>query len=265
MAKIEMPVEHLTDYERAICYYTIPKVTRPVTLGLLVAYVVCLLEAAFLLLYGLLTKNDLLVTSGVWALGGIVVLGLGAFLFRAFMNELKQRKALAVAKGVPDAIEDIDDIPDPFAENILLRHPLYAKGDLFPCTDDSGKLLYFVESSAGSHWWKIRDPHDQEIVRVRVESNGGSFLFSESFPRCLSVFEGTEIIARLRRRFTLSSPYMAIECRKPELKTYVLENDGIYLGNRLVGRIYFMHHSIYLDIESKDFHPAILSLFAVMT
>jgi hypothetical protein len=265
MARIEMPTEHLTDYERAICYYTIPKVTQPLTFGLIIAYVVCLMEAVILLLYGIAKDDDFLTTLGTWALAGIVLLGVVAFMVRAFMNEMKQRRALAVAKGVPDAIADLGNIPDPFADHVLLRHPLQARGDLFPCTDNTGTLTYFVESSPSSPWWKVKDPHDNEVIRVHIESAGGSFLLSEAFPARLAVYEGAELVARLRRRFSLSAPTILIECYRPKPMTYLFSREGIYRDKRLVGRIFYLHHSLYLDVEQDEFHNAILALFVVMT
>jgi len=266
MAKVEMPAEHLNDYERAICYHTIPRVTQPLTFGLIIVYAVCLVEAVFLLAYGIVTKNGLMETVGIWSLGGIVALGIVAFLTRAFLNELKQRRALAEARSVPDPIADIGDIPDPFADHLLLRHPLHTRGDLFPCTDESGNLMYFVESSPSSPWWKVKDPHDSEVLRVHVTSTGGaSFLLSETRPSRLSVHEGDEIIARIRRRLTLSSPALLIECDKPEPCSYLFTRDAIYREKRLVGRIYYMHRSLYLDIRKDEFHPAILALFVTMT
>lgn len=261
-----MPVEHLSDYERAICYHTIPRVTQPLTFGLIVVYTVCLVEAIFLLAYGFATKNSLIETVGIWSLAGIVALGIVAFLTRAFLNELKQRRALAAARNVPDPIVDIGDIPDPFADHLLLRHPLHTRGDLFPCTDEAGNLMYFVESSPNSPWWKVKDPHDTEILRVRVESTrGASFLLSETRPSRLAVYEGDALVARVRRRLTLASPALIVECSKPEPHSYLFTRDAIYREKRIVGRIYYMHRSLYLDIRKDAFHNAILALFVTMT
>lgn len=265
MARIEMQPERLTDYERAICYYTIPKVTRPLTQGLIVIYAACLLEALYLLIYGLLKDDDLITKVGTWSLAGIVILGIVAFLVRAFLNEVKQRRALAVAKGVPDAISDIDDIPDPFADHVLLRHPLHKRGDLFPCTDNNGALVYFVESAPSSAWWKVKDPQDAELIRVRIGSSAGSFLLSGTYPARLEVYQGAEVIARMRRRFSLSAPTIQVDCYKPEPTLYLFKSGGIHRDKRVVGRIFYMHHSLYLDIEQAEFHPAILALFVTMT
>jgi hypothetical protein len=39
----------------------------------------------------------------------------------------------------------------------------------------------------------------------------------------------------------------------------------VYVNKRLVGRIYYLHHSLYLDIEQAEFHEAILGLFLTMS
>ena len=75
MARIDMPPEHLTDYERAICYYTLPKITHPVTFGLLAVYVVCIIEALGVLAYGATTHREGITRAGLLAVGGIVAFG----------------------------------------------------------------------------------------------------------------------------------------------------------------------------------------------
>ena len=113
MALVEPPPERLSDYERAICYYTLPRISYPVTFGLIVAYAVCLLEAFAAVIYGLLWDHAAFAKGGAAALGAIVVFGVVVFTARALLNEIRMRRALAVARGVPDAVADIKDIPSP--------------------------------------------------------------------------------------------------------------------------------------------------------
>jgi hypothetical protein len=86
-----------------------------------------------------------------------------------------------------------------------------------------------------------------------------------SFPSRLSVYEEQEEVARIRRRFTFTTPTIVLECSKPEARTYVFQQDGFYREKRLVGRVYYMHHSVYLDIDQAELHPGILGLFVTMT
>ncbi len=265
MARVDMPPEHLSDYERAICYYTLPKIANPITLGLVIVYVVLLVEAVGVVVYGLAVDADSLTRGGAVALGIIVVLGIVTFMLRALMHEVRLRRALAVARGVPDAIADIEDLPDPFAAHLLIRHPLHARGDLFPCTDNANKLMYFVESAPHSPWWKVRNPHDEEVLRVHVQAGSSSFLPRSGVPSRLSVFVGNDEVARIHRRFSLAVPTISVSCLRPAQKEYTLQRGSIFSGKRLVGRIYYLHRSLYLDIEKDEFHEAILGLFITMT
>ena len=142
MARIDLPPERLSDYERAICYYTVPKISHPVTFGLIVVYCVCVFEALGALIYGLLENNGPVTQGGVVALIAIVVFGIVAFMVRAFLNEIRLRKALGVARRAPEAIGDIDDVPNPFATHRLLRRPLHGQENRFSCTDNDGVLQY---------------------------------------------------------------------------------------------------------------------------
>jgi hypothetical protein len=265
MARIELPPEHLSDYERAICYYTLPKIAHPITFGLIIIYGVCLLEAVGVIAYGVFWDQDTVIKAGAVALAGIIVFGIVAFTARALLNDVRQRRALAVARGIPDAIADLQDIPDPFAGHVLLRHPLHTRGDLFPCTDNDGNLVYFVESSPSSPWWKVKDPQDNEVIRVRVESASSSFTLGGAVPSRLAVYAGGEEIAQIRRLFTFTAPTILVQCMKPESKTYTVRHGDVSQDKRLVGRIYYLHHSLYLDMEQAAFHEAILGLFITMT
>ncbi len=265
MARIDLPTEPLTEYERAVCYYTLPRVTHPITVGLIVIYAVCLLEAFGVLIFGLLWNHPRITQVGSILIAAIVILGIVAFTIRAFLNEIKQRRALAVARGTPNVASGVMDIPDPFGDHALLRHPLHSRGDLFPCTDNEGSILYFVESSPSSAWWKVKDAQDSEVVRVHVEALASSFSLAGGIPGRLSVYSGDKEIAKIRRRFSFTAPNIVITCLHPEPKTYVLHRTGIYCEKRLVGRIYYLHQSLYLDIERAELHNGILGLFITMT
>jgi len=51
------PPDTISDYERAVCYYTLPRVTSRVTLALVIAYAVCVFEALGALCIGVLFDN----------------------------------------------------------------------------------------------------------------------------------------------------------------------------------------------------------------
>jgi hypothetical protein len=264
MAQVDLPPQRLSEYERALCYYTLPRITYPVAFGLIVAYAVIVLESLAILSYGLMFDNTVYAQIGVVAFAAVTVLGMVIFLGRALLNEIRMRKALAVAKTIPDAISDVEDIPDPFQDHLLLRHPLHTRGDLFPCTDNEGNIAYFVESAAGGPWWKIKFPQDNEVLRVRVEQGSASFTFGGNVPARLSVYKDTEELGRIRRRVSFTAPVITVECRHPDA-TYTVQRGNIFREKELVGRIYYLHNSLYLDIRKDAMHPAILGLFITMT
>lgn len=264
MARVDMSPEHLTDYERAICYYTLPKITHPITFGLLAVYVVCVIEALGVLAYGVTAHREGVTRIGLFAVGGIVAFGVVAFMLRALFHEFRKRRALAAARGVPDVSGDAEDIPDPFESHLLLRHPLHARGDIFPCTDDAGDISYSVESAAHSPWWKVKDAHDNEVLRVHVQAEAASFSLGGGVPSQLSVLAEGEEVAQINRRFSLTSPTTHVVCIKPEPREYVVREESIFRDKQLVGRIYYLHESAYMDIESDEFHLALLGLFITM-
>ena len=270
MAQVDLPPQRLSEYERAICYYTLPKVNHPVAFGLVVVYAVIVLEALGFLGYGLGAGNPAYTGIGAGALAAVTVFGIVIFLGRALLNEIRMRKALAVAKTVPDAISHVEDIPDPFQDHVLLRLPLHARGDLFPCTDNEGNIAYFVESAAGGPWWKIKDAQDKEVLRVRVDQGTKSFTFGGNVPSRLAVYgrppgaDDEQELGRIRRRVSFTSPVITVDCKQPDA-TYTVQRGNIFREKNLVGRIYYLHRSLYLDIQKEAMHPAVLGLFITMT
>jgi hypothetical protein len=256
--------DHLTEYERAICYYTLPKVTSTTTIGLLAAYLVCLLEAAGVLLYGLIADRPTWFHAGVIALGAIVIFGVVAFFARALYHEIRQRKLLRQGDYAAPQSPPPDDLPDPFGDHLLIRHPRYVPGDSFACTDNEGKVVYNVDSVSQGAWWKVSDADGNEVVRVRVASGVPSFSLSSRTPGRLAAYQGDEEIARIAQRFSLSDPVVEIRCFSPVESEYVIRRRAIYHEGRLAGRIYYLRQFLYLDVQKDDCHPAILAYFVTM-
>lgn len=265
MPKADSPRDYITDYERAICYYTLPKVVSPVTYGIVVAYSVCLFEAVGAVAIGTLLDSRVWIIAGYSALAGIIVFGLLVFMARALVNEVRQRKMLAVARGVPDAASAGAEAPDPFANHVLLKHPLDARGKLFVCTENDATIKYFVDSAPNRRWWKVKTPQDVEVCRLESLSKVGSFVLGGGLPRRLGVYAGEEEIAQIVRRFSFTVPYVEIRCRIPEPRLYIVRQEGIYLGDCLIGRIYSLRRSFYLDMDKYLFHDAVLAYFVTKT
>ncbi len=261
----DSPRDYVTDYERAICYYTLPKVVSPVTYGIVVAYSVCLFEAVGAVVIGTLLNSRVWIIAGYAALAGIIVFGLLVFMARALVNEVRQRKMLAVARGVPDAAGAETEVPDPFANHILLKHPLEARGRLFVCTENDATIKYFVDSAPNRRWWKIKTPQDVEVCHLEALGRFRRFTFIGGLPHRLGVYAGEEEIAQIVRRFSFTVPYVEIRCRIPEPRVYVVRQEGIYWGDCLIGRIYSLRRSFYLDMEKYLFHDAVLAYFVTKT
>lgn len=262
MADKDALSEHLNPYERAVCYYTLPRITRPLTYGIIVAYAVCLLEAAAAAAYGLVAHKEVWLNAGGACLVGMIVFGMVVFSARTFLNELHQRRAIAQARGVPEP-EDTD-LPDPFAGHRLLRHPRNIRGHLYTCTRDDATPQYRVEESVRRRRWKIFEPEGTEVCEVRALSGPRSFSFGSSGPSHLAVYVAGERVAQVDRRVSFVTERTDIHLIAPEGRGYRVENRSIYHEDRLVGRIYYLRHSLYLDIEEEHLNPGTLAYYATM-
>lgn len=257
--------DRLTDYERAICYYALPKIINPITLGIIVAYAVCVFEALAALTYGLLTRRAPWIEGGAWALAAILVFGIVVFMGRAFLNELRQRRLLAAARGVPNALREIGDVRDPFADHVLLQHPAGARGIQFDCTGGDMAAHYHIDGARNRTWWMVRTPEGEEVCRVKVAGGPPSFMISMGAPSRLTVYKGDEIIAEIVRRFSFSSLVVDISCAKPVALKYQVRGQTVFREGVMVGRIYELRRAVYLDIKREALHEALLGFFATLS
>lgn len=258
--------EHLTDFERAICYYALPKMVNPITLGVVVAYAVCLLEAAGALAYGLAAGHDTWTMAGTVSLAALVLFGLVVFTGRALVNEVRRRRLMAAARGVPDALRAVPDIPDPFANHVLLSHPTHHPRRHFECHEEGERTHILVDRAPGGAWWRLTTREGAEVCRVKVEQRAQSFALSMGGPGRLSVYKDDKPIALIRHRFSLAAPHVDIESPPDHLPyTRHIHGDSILFEKRRVGRIYRLRGYLYLDIERAVFDEAILGYFATLT
>jgi hypothetical protein len=190
----------------------------------------------------------LYIASG--ALGIMILFGLTVFPARALANSVRQRRVLRAAQNVPDALAD-EESPDPFAEHVLLRHPLYRPGALYALTDNNAEIEYFVDFGPDGRWWKVKTAHDEEVCRVRVLEGMPSFLLSigAGYPARLGIYRGDKEIATIERQFSIRDPRIEIRQTIGDKKTYTVRQQGLYEGSRLIGRVYCLRQAYYLDIE----------------
>lgn len=249
--------DHLTDYERAVCYYTLPKVSNPLTLGLIVAYCVCFLEALAAMCYGLYFDQPFLNKWGVPIFGVTVAFGVAAFFVRSLRDEIRKRSALAWARGIPDAVGAGADLPDPFAGHLLLRHDRHKPTFEMDVTDNAGETKYTVTMDGGHRGWQISNPMGE--LNVRVLPGGRSFFFDRGSPGRLSMKRKGTDVATTRRRFVLGAATTEINLVGGD--QIISRGSGLFVGDKLVGRIYYIRRFIYLDIEEDSFHDGVLGFF----
>ncbi|MBI5090974.1 MAG: hypothetical protein HZB26_00855, partial [Candidatus Hydrogenedentes bacterium] len=196
----------LTDFERAICYYTLPATDSRVTTGLVLTFALILFEALAALTYGLLQPDhfhNVYTVVGTWSLGVMIVFGLVVFTGRALANEVRRRRTLALAQRMPEPGDlDDDSIPDPFARHKLLR---IAQGSATPiaCTDNDGLLHYTIEAEPSSGWTNIKNAEGVEHLRINVRKTNTSFSLTEDeTPSQTDVYAGAELVGTIQRHFS---------------------------------------------------------------
>lgn len=264
MSKAEAQEERLTDYERAICYSTIPRVTHPLAYGLIVAYAMVVLLTLAFMVYGLRSEGSSWERWGTTVFGLTVAVGVVGFTLRAIVNQVYERSALAEAETMPNVESGFDDLPDPFEGNTLLRFRQYHEGDTLDVTDNRGRTVYTaVKSDQGRHW-EVRQETDDVPMIISAQKGARSFDFGMGDPSQFVVErEGVET-ASLRRRFSLRTVVIEISGQKDGEKDCVFRAGGFYRGKDLLGRIFFIRNYAYLDIRKTALSDGVLALFIAM-
>lgn len=243
----------ITEYERAVCYYTLPKVISPVTIGLIFAYALCVVESLAALAYGIHIDNRTWTLAGFYTFIGILIFGMIAFTMRALLNDWRIRVALAIARNVPEPERD-HDIPDPFEHHILLSRPAQPGKEGFECMDEAGDISHCVEIKQYNVHWHVRSARSNAVFDVRAVHGAQQ----------LRVYTGKEQVASIQRRATLRDAKVEIFPADPAQRPYSITNGCIYDGGRLAGRIYRLHRRIFLDIERVRLSDGLLAHFISM-
>ena len=265
MAQAELPQDHLSDYERAVCYYALPRTRHPLTFGLIAAYAVCLLEAVGAVAYGLFWDSERVLYFGIYAFGTLVFFGVIVFFMRALIDDVRRLKLLNQARKVPDAPAHLQDLPNPFENHVLLRRPAHAGSALYACTEADATIQYLVDVNPDSGHWRIKTPQDVEVCSVKVVEGPASFQFTQDLPRRISISAGEKQLGQIRRRFSFDTAVATIEPADKRQPKYTIRRSGVYLGDRLVGRLYHLRGSYYLDIEKKAFSELVVAYFVTVT
>jgi hypothetical protein len=256
--------ERLTEFERAVCFDTLPQVTRPVTLGAIAAYAAILAVAMAVLVYGVRAERAAWKAWGAAAVGIVVAGGLLGFTVRATANAVRRRAALAEAGGVPNVESGFDDLPDPFAGHALLR--FYREGGAGPkvVTGNRGEAIYTAESRESGGAWDVLDPAGERIFRVEAAAPSRSFSFDAGTPSALRVLRGDDETARVVRRWSLGPGRVEITGTRQPAKPLVFRAGGLFEGEVLVGRIYSIRNYLYLDVKQGYVDDGLLAFYFCM-
>ena len=262
--RADLPEDRLSDYERVVCYNTLPRVVTPVTLSLVLVYAFCLLEAVLALAYGLTAHKETWTTAGTASLAGLVIFGLAAFFIRALVSDARQRYLLALARQAPEPTA-ANDIPDPFAGHLLFKRPAEPAGDLFACTSDEGAMRYSVEVRRQHRHWRVCTGVDIPVFDVLAFHGVRSFeMFpGRSAPGRAEVYRDKVLLAEIQRRFSWAEVSTQITPREGGVP-WMFVHGGIYQHGRLVGRIYEIRTWLYLDIEAEHATDGVLALFLTL-
>ncbi len=264
MTEPDVHEERLTEYERAICYSTIPSVTYPLTFGLIIGYGFIVLASLLLMVYGLNTEHAVWERWGPITFGLTVVVGVVGFLARAVVNQVHERAALSEAEALPNVESSFDELPDPFEGHVLLRCSRHHEGDTVEITDNRGRTAYVAVRSHGARHWELRDPSGITLLTVEAPRDQHSFAFETGVPRHLIVTRGDQKTAELKRSFNFGTATVDISCTQNGAQDYVFRAGGFYRGDELLGRIYFIRNYGYLDLRKSALNDGNLVLFAAM-
>jgi hypothetical protein len=84
-------------------------------------------------------------------------------------------------------------------------------------------------------------------------------------PARLGVYRHGQEIARIVRGFGILRPPVSISrMSSPEI-TYAVRDFGIYLEGALIGRIYFLRNTYYLDMQRARFNEGVLAYFVTVS
>jgi hypothetical protein len=254
--------ERLTEFERAVCYETLPHVARPLTLRVVFAYTAVLLLSFVAMAYGVRTENRDWTTWGAIAFAVVVVAGIIGFLYRALFIAVRQRAALAQAEEMPNVESGFDELPDPFAGHALLRYYRVRDTDAKMITANRGETVYTAKR-VGSHGWEVRDPAGEPVVVVEASRPARSFSFDWGMPSQFRVLRNGEPVAEIERRLTIGPS--CVEIRNLQTgETIEFRDGGIYDGEALVGRIYDIRNYLYLDVRQSRLDDAVLGFYVAM-
>ncbi len=255
-------------YERAVAYYALPRVTSHVTLGLIIAYCVCLAEVVATIAYGLLFEKEAWTRGGLMALAALIVFGVVMFLCRAFLYEVRERRLLDAARDTPDPRTYSLGTPDPFQGHVLLRRPRRLIDNIIEISKNAGELVYTAQRDKAGRSWEVSSAAGGEPLTLRQMGRSISFSFEAGAPSWVIAHRGGEKVADAKRRFSVMEQSVVITDYEPggppEGEQLVARANGLYRNEILIGRTYQVRRYAYLDIREESLTDGLLGFFIAM-
>lgn len=258
MPRIETD-DFLSDYERAICYFTLPRISYSVNPVMVFFYALVLLVSFSLLLVGFIYENLLIANIGGFLSVTTAGLGIVVFVGRTVINEYKWGKYLKESTTLPNPSGV--DLPDPFQDHILLCIPMDKRiNNFFPCIDRNGEVFYFIEETEEDRKWTIKNSQDVEIGRMEGTPSLFSFVISYKKPLIINVYEGDNLSYVIKPKWSFSGVIFEIsDQKKVKGENIIISDTGIFVSKELVGRFYQLRRYYYLDVQKQFFNLALLA------
>ncbi|HOV32271.1 MAG TPA: hypothetical protein PLX23_02760 [Candidatus Hydrogenedens sp.] len=258
MPRIEVD-DCISDYERAVCYFTLPHLIFHLNPIILFTYFVSVIFAFLVTFMGLIFLNPYLSYGGTIALVIIILYGIIAITGKTLLNELRWREYLAEAHGSTSQVSL--DLPDPFEDHELYIVPLKERQThLYPCVNREGEIIYFIEEKEKGRHWIIKDSLEKDVYTIHAKHALFSIVFTSKAPLILKVYHDDKLVAQVKPRFSFFGSSYLITLFEPQAKIYWVLQSGIFLQRELVGRIYQVRKNLYLDVQKPHFNLGILSL-----
>ena len=255
--------ERLTEFERAVCYDTLPRFTRPLAPGVVFAYAGLLIASFLVLAYGLRKDLDAWKLWGAVSLSVVVFAGIVGFLYRALYYAIRQRRALLSANEMPNVESGFDALPDPFASHTLLRYHRVDKSETKTLTGNKGEVVY-TATRIPDHGWEVHDPAGDVLLTIRASRPPRSFSFDWGVPSQFHVVSGDTLLAEIERPRTLGRGRVEIRSQRQPQRKIVFRDGGLFDGDDLIGRIYIIRNYLYLDVRQSCLDDAVLGFFICM-
>jgi hypothetical protein len=255
----------LSDFERAIAYFTLPGIREPLPAWVYALFIGAL--AVFLAVFagGVRAESDAATMTGGIGLAVTTLAALAVFFGHAIRAEIREREALAEAAHMPNAESGFEASLDPFADHRLFGRPRNKRADDTAIWDRKGNVVMHLRLDVEKAGWRVLDAQEQDDFQIRVEKGSISFSVEGGAPKSAEAVRGGGVVARVTREWTWGRDRVRAELVGSESEIYKIEHGEIQYDGDIVGRIYYIKRSCYLDVTKSHVNEAILTYFLALT